>query len=91
LKKRWSIGGLVGVTGTPAVAGGVAYFDDWTGAVRAVQAATGRPLWTTKIVGEEELEDERGRVDVGGRRTEGLLAKAGTGLPGRACPPPSTL
>jgi polyvinyl alcohol dehydrogenase (cytochrome) len=51
LRKRWSIDGLVGVTGTPVVSDGVAYFDDWTGEVRAVSAATGAPRWTTKIGG----------------------------------------
>jgi polyvinyl alcohol dehydrogenase (cytochrome) len=51
LKKSWSIDGLVGVTGTPTVSDGVAYFDDWTGAVRAVHAATGKPIWTSKIGG----------------------------------------
>jgi polyvinyl alcohol dehydrogenase (cytochrome) len=51
LKKSWSIDGLVGVTGTPTVSNGVAYFDDWTGAVRAVNATTGKPVWATKIGG----------------------------------------
>jgi polyvinyl alcohol dehydrogenase (cytochrome) len=51
LKKDWTIDGLVGVTGTPTVSDGVAYFDDWTGAVHAVKAATGNPIWTTKIGG----------------------------------------
>src|SRR3954471_7143714 len=36
LRRRWSIAGLIGVTGTPMVSDGVAYFDDWTGTVRAV-------------------------------------------------------
>jgi len=49
LHKVWAINGIVGVTGTPAVTGGVAYFDDWTGAVRAVDAATGKSRWTTKL------------------------------------------
>jgi polyvinyl alcohol dehydrogenase (cytochrome) len=51
LRKRWSIDGLVGVTGTPVVSDGVAYFDDWTGKVRAVSAATGAPRWSTTIGG----------------------------------------
>jgi polyvinyl alcohol dehydrogenase (cytochrome) len=51
LRARWSIGNLIGVTGTPAVVDGVAYFDDWTGVVHAVDAATGRPRWTTKLGG----------------------------------------
>src|SRR5438034_9334665 len=36
LTERWSRDRLVGVTGTPVVADGTAYFDDWTGTVRAV-------------------------------------------------------
>ena len=52
LHKQWSIDGLVGVTGTPTVAGGTAYFDDWTGTVRAVAADTGRPRWATKLGGQ---------------------------------------
>jgi polyvinyl alcohol dehydrogenase (cytochrome) len=52
LRQRWSIDGLVGVTGTPAVSDGVAYFDDWTGTVHAVTAATGRQVWATKIGGQ---------------------------------------
>ena len=51
LRRTWSIDGLVGVTGTPAVVDGVAYFDDWTGAVRAVDVATGTARWTTKLGG----------------------------------------
>jgi polyvinyl alcohol dehydrogenase (cytochrome) len=51
LHKRWSIDGLVGVTGTPVVSDGIAYFDDWTGTVRAVSAATGAPHWSTKVGG----------------------------------------
>jgi polyvinyl alcohol dehydrogenase (cytochrome) len=52
LRKVWSIDGLVGVTGTPVVAAGVAYFDDWAGSVHAVDAVTGKPRWTTKLGGE---------------------------------------
>jgi len=51
LRPEWSAAGLVGVTGTPAVADGVAYFDDWKGAVHAVDAATGTTRWTTQIGG----------------------------------------
>ena len=51
LRKQWSIDGLVGVTGTPVVAGDTAYFDDWTGTVRAVDAGTGRSRWATKLGG----------------------------------------
>ena len=51
LTKRWSRDGLVGVTGTPVVAGGTASFDDWTGTVRAVAADTGAPRWQTALGG----------------------------------------
>jgi polyvinyl alcohol dehydrogenase (cytochrome) len=51
LTKRWSIDELVGVTGTPVVAGDTAYFDDWTGAVRAVDRATGKPVWSVNLGG----------------------------------------
>jgi polyvinyl alcohol dehydrogenase (cytochrome) len=52
LTKDWSIDGIVGVTGTPTVANGVAYFDDWTGAARAIDARTGTTRWTTKLGGQ---------------------------------------
>jgi polyvinyl alcohol dehydrogenase (cytochrome) len=51
LRKRWSIDGLVGVVGTPAVADGVAYFADWNGTVHAVSADTGEAQWTTELGG----------------------------------------
>src|SRR3954447_6422067 len=49
LRTSWSIDGVVGVTGTPAVVDGIAYFDDWAGNVRAVDAATGKARWLTKL------------------------------------------
>lgn len=51
LTEQWSKDGLVGVSGTPAVSHGVAYFADWTGTVWAVRAATGQTIWTTKLGG----------------------------------------
>lgn len=51
LEPAWSIDSLVGVTGTPAVVDGVAYFGDWRGAVHAVDVATGAPRWTTQLGG----------------------------------------
>jgi polyvinyl alcohol dehydrogenase (cytochrome) len=51
LKPDWSIDGLTGVTGTPTIAAGVAYFGDWTGHERAVDAATGKENWSTEIGG----------------------------------------
>jgi polyvinyl alcohol dehydrogenase (cytochrome) len=51
LRKDWSIDGLVGVVGTPAVLDGVAYFADWSGTVHAVSATTGTPRWANAIGG----------------------------------------
>lgn len=51
LTEDWKIAGLVGVSGTPVVSGGVAYFGDWLGMVRAVEAKTGTELWHTQIGG----------------------------------------
>ena len=51
LTESWSQRGIVGVSGTPVVAGGVAYFGDWTGMARAVDAKTGAPVWQTRIGG----------------------------------------
>ena len=49
LAPTWSKDGLIGVSGTPTVAGGRAYFGDWTGTVWAVDAKTGQDIWNTKI------------------------------------------
>lgn len=51
LAESWTTGGLIGVSGTPVVAGGTAYFGDWRGMVRAVEAKTGAELWATPIGG----------------------------------------
>jgi polyvinyl alcohol dehydrogenase (cytochrome) len=51
LSPGWEIDGLVGVTGTPVVAKDVAYFGDWTGAARAVDAKTGTEIWHTQVGG----------------------------------------
>jgi polyvinyl alcohol dehydrogenase (cytochrome) len=51
LAKSWELDGLVGVSGTPAVVGGVAYFGDWNGVAWAVDANTGREIWHTPIAG----------------------------------------
>jgi len=51
LIQKWSVNGVVGVTGTPVVSGGIAYFGDWTGVVHAVQAKNGKPIWTTTVGG----------------------------------------
>lgn len=49
LRVAWSTKGLVGVTATPVVAAGVVYYGDWTGAVWAVKATSGAPIWKTKV------------------------------------------
>jgi polyvinyl alcohol dehydrogenase (cytochrome) len=45
----WETGNLLGVTGTPVVADGVVYVGDWTGHVRALDAATGEARWDTDL------------------------------------------
>lgn len=47
----WSLDGVVGVTGTPTIADGVAYFGDWAGTVHAVDPATGDEAWATELGG----------------------------------------
>jgi polyvinyl alcohol dehydrogenase (cytochrome) len=51
LAKSWEVDGLVGVSGTPAIAGDTAYFGDWNGTVWAVHLDTGQELWHTPIAG----------------------------------------
>ena len=51
LTQDWSQDGLVGVSGTPVVSGGVAYFGDWTGKVWAVKADTGAEMWSVPVGG----------------------------------------
>ena len=51
LTESWSVEDVVGVTGNPTIADGIAYFGDWTGMVRAVEADTGDEVWTTEVGG----------------------------------------
>jgi len=51
LVPSWTQSGLIGVTGTPVVASGLAYFGDWKGQVHAVKASSGQPLWTSPLPG----------------------------------------
>jgi polyvinyl alcohol dehydrogenase (cytochrome) len=51
LTQSWIKDGLTGVSGTPTVAGGVAYFGDWQGTVWALDAKTGKEIWNVKIAG----------------------------------------
>ena len=51
LTETWSLDDVVGVTGTPTVADGVAYFGDWAGHARAVDPSSGAEVWTTELGG----------------------------------------
>lgn len=48
--KLWRDSTLKGSTGTPAIAGGVAYVTGWDGTVRALGLRTGAELWRTTVV-----------------------------------------
>jgi polyvinyl alcohol dehydrogenase (cytochrome) len=45
LAPAWEMDGVKGVTGTPVVSDGAVYVGDWTGHLRALDAATGDELW----------------------------------------------
>ena len=49
LQQKWRFEAPGGVTGTPAAVGGVVYFGDWDGWLRAVDVITGVSLWETRI------------------------------------------
>lgn len=49
LVERWRVDDIEGVTSTPVVLDGIAYFGDWTGAVHAVSIADGSPVWKTQL------------------------------------------
>ncbi|HET8619016.1 MAG TPA: PQQ-binding-like beta-propeller repeat protein [Acidimicrobiales bacterium] len=49
LRPAWDVRGLRGVSGTPLVSGGTVWFGDWTGHVRALDAATGDELWAQDL------------------------------------------
>ena len=71
LHAAWSIGNLVGVTGTPVVVGGTVYFGTSAGLVYAVDLATGRVRWSTlvasgAIVGSPAVADGAVFVGIGG-------------------------
>jgi polyvinyl alcohol dehydrogenase (cytochrome) len=51
LTVEWALDGFVGVTGTPTVVGGVAYFGDWAGAIHAVDVTDGDERWSAYIGG----------------------------------------
>jgi polyvinyl alcohol dehydrogenase (cytochrome) len=45
LAPAWQLEDVRGVTGTPIVVDGVVYVGDWTGQLRALDAATGEEVW----------------------------------------------
>lgn len=49
VREAWRIGGLEGVTGTPAVVEGIVYFGDWNGKLHAVLADSGETLWERQL------------------------------------------
>jgi polyvinyl alcohol dehydrogenase (cytochrome) len=51
LAPAWEVRGLLGVSGTPAVSDGVVYTGDWTGHLRALDAATGGEVWSHELGG----------------------------------------
>jgi polyvinyl alcohol dehydrogenase (cytochrome) len=51
LTQAWAVEGIVGVTSSPTVVDGVAYFGDWTGAVHALDVATGDRVWRVELGG----------------------------------------
>ena len=51
LQERWRLDGLSGVTSSPTVVDGTAYFGDWAGDVHAVEVATGEEAWSTTLGG----------------------------------------
>ena len=64
LAPSWELTDIKGVTGTPLVADGVVYVGDWTGHVRALDAATGEERWATDVEshyigGSVALDDDR--------------------------------
>lgn len=63
LTPAWELTDIKGLTGTPLVADGVVYIGDWSGHVRALDAATGEERWATDvdayyIGGSVALDDE---------------------------------
>lgn len=64
LAVAWETPNLVGVSGTPIVDGGTVYLGDWTGHVRALDAASGTEEWardlgTSYVGGAVALDRDR--------------------------------
>jgi polyvinyl alcohol dehydrogenase (cytochrome) len=70
LRERWRVDGLSGVTSSPTVVEGTAYFGDWAGTVHAVEVASGDEVWSTELGGSVI-----GSVPVDG---DALFASSGT-------------
>ena len=49
LASAWDVRGIDGMSGTPAVSGGVVYFGDWTGHVRALNRDDGTEVWNRRL------------------------------------------
>lgn len=82
LAPAWERDGIKGLTGTPLVVDGVVYIGDWTGHVRALDAATGEEQWATDvdtfyIGGSVAVDDER--VYVGAFDTRVIALDRATG------------
>ena len=77
LQPAWELTGINGVSGTPIVADDVVYVGDWTGHVRALDAATGDERWardlaTNYIGGAVALDESRVFVGTFDARTVAL-------------------
>jgi polyvinyl alcohol dehydrogenase (cytochrome) len=78
----WKKSGIIGVSGTPTVAGHVAYFGDWKGMAWAVAARDGREIWHTKVgasvIGAPAIDGDAVYVSAGAtlyrlKRTTGAI------------------
>jgi len=84
LAPAWQLGGVRGVTGTPAVADGTVYVGDWTSNVRALDAATGEERWahdldTSYVGGAVAVDDDH--VYVGTFDARVVALDRATGVP----------
>lgn len=52
LEEKWAFDSA-GVTSTPVIVDGIAYFGDWAGNVNAVNAKTGDSVWQTRVIKED--------------------------------------
>jgi polyvinyl alcohol dehydrogenase (cytochrome) len=49
LSEAWRVDGLAGVTGTPAIWGGIAYVGTWNGTAMAIDLADGGTVWERQL------------------------------------------